>query len=366
MKKITWVTGDCFIDVDLPVIPKLSKKFAIQWFIILGKNSTINYDQLLKDNLKCSNALLKIIKLKNRIRSPFLILEYFNLVLKLKGEKADLYYIDMSGMPYFLPLLRLFLGSKKVIIATHNVSTPDGAANMKIAKLYMKFILAAFENFHVFSENQKNVLEKIYSYKKILYVPLALKNYGNSNRNKNDLITFLNFGIIRDYKRVDVLIEAANLAYEKTNQKFLVKIAGDCKNWDCYKSLIKYPFLFDLRIESIPNEEVAELFESSHYFVLPYQDIAQSGSLTVALNYNLPVLASKLDSFSEFIIDGKTGFLFKVASVKALSDLMIDILKNHETIYPVLKLHQKEFVDEFFGIDEIINKYSNFFNNTIA
>jgi glycosyltransferase involved in cell wall biosynthesis len=182
---------------------------------------------------------------------------------------------------------------------------------------------------------------------------------------KSDLITFLNFGIISRYKRVDVLINAAVLAYEKTNLKFIVKIAGRCKNWDSYQSLIKYPFLFDLRIESIPNEEVADLFASSHYFVLPYQDISQSGALMVALNYNLPVLASNVRSFSEFIVDGRTGFLFETASVNSLSNLIVHILENHKTIYQFLKLQQKKFVDDNFSIDTIVNKYSVFFNKII-
>jgi glycosyltransferase involved in cell wall biosynthesis len=365
MKKITWVTSDCFIDVDLPVIPKLSTQFNINFFLIIDKISIINHDILLENNLKFSNVLTNIIKLKNRIRSPFLFLEYVNLVFMLKREKSDLYYINFPGLPYFLPLLRLFLGSKKMIIATHNVSTVNGSNSMILNNLYMKFTLSTFDNFHVFSENQRREINNNYNNKNLLYAPLALKNYGKSDKNKSDLITFLNFGIISRYKRVDVLINAAVLAYEKTNLKFIVKIAGRCKNWDSYQSLIKYPFLFDLRIESIPNEEVADLFASSHYFVLPYQDITQSGALMVALNYNLPVLASNVRSFSEFIVDGRTGFLFETASVNSLSNLIVHILENHKTIYQFLKLQQKKFVDDNFSIDTIVNKYSFFFNKII-
>ena len=362
MKKITWITADCFIDVDLPVIPIISKSFEITWYIVLSKTLTINYDIIIQKSLKKSQLKLNIIKLKNRIRNPFLILEYLDLIKKLKNEKADIYYINMPGMPYFLPLIRCFLGSKKVIIVAHNVSTPRGAVNSVLARFYMNFTLFSFKKFHVFSFDQMKIINKKYNNKIILLAPLAIKDYGESKKSKNVLITFLNFGIIRDYKRVDVLINAANLAYEKTQIKFIVKIAGKCSDWHKYQNLIKYPFLFDLRIESIPNEDIAELFAVSHYFVLPYQDIAQSGALSVALNYNLPVLASNLPAFKEYILDGKTGFLFEVASVKSLSDLIVNILYNHDKIYDKLRLQQKIDVDNTLHVDSIVNKYIEFFN----
>lgn len=361
MKKIIWITADNFIDVDLPIIPELANKYDIKWFVVLSKSNKIDFTPLLEVKLMGLDVLVIINQLKNRIRNPLLFFEYVNLIYKIKNIKADLYYVDMSGLPFFLPLLKLFIDKKKVVVATHNVSTPKGAVHEKIAKLYMQFTLSAFENFHVFSLSQRMILEDIYPNKKILLAPLALKDYGNSKKTPDKLITFLNFGIIREYKRIDVLILAANLAFEKTKKKFRVKIAGCCDNWDKYQSLIKYPFLFDLHIKSIPNNEVADLFATSHYFVLPYQDIAQSGAITVAFNYNLPVLASDLASFREFVDHGKTGYLFNVAEIEALADLFVYIIENHNIIYPELVNNQRKFVQEYYVVNAIAEKYSRFF-----
>jgi len=366
MKKICWVTADCFVDVDLPIVPELAKQYNIKWNIIIAKNAEIDYFDLVNNKMNDSEVGLQIIHFKNRMRNPLLFFEYYKLIVKLKKQKADLYYIDMPGMPYFLPLVRLFIGKKKAIIAAHNVSTPKGAANHRLADLYMKFTLHFFLNFHVFSKNQNQILISKYSNKNILLAPLALKDFGVSNKPNTNIITFLNFGIIRDYKRIDVLIEAANIAYEKTKKTFIVKIAGKCDDWTKYERLIKYPFLFDLRIESIPNEDIPDLFASSHYFVLPYQDIAQSGALTVAFNYNLPVIASNLDSFKEFIINNKTGFLFETASVNSLVEIMEEILNKHNTVYPELKTNLQQFVNEKYSMESIINNYKEYFDKLLV
>lgn len=31
MKMISWITDDCFVDVDLPIIAELSKDYTIYW-----------------------------------------------------------------------------------------------------------------------------------------------------------------------------------------------------------------------------------------------------------------------------------------------------------------------------------------------
>jgi glycosyltransferase involved in cell wall biosynthesis len=296
-KKIVWVTAECFIDVDIQIIPFLSNYYDIKWIVVKNKISKINYKELIDKLFRGMDIDIDFFEIKSRTRNIIIIREYISLISFIKSYEADIYYFDFSGIPYFFPLLRLFKGKKDVVIAAHNVSTPKGAVNTFLATLYMKFILHSFDNFQVFSLNQEKVIKNKTKNKNIFYAPLALKNFGSSNISQNEIITFLSFGYIRRYKRIDVLISAANLVFEKTKKKFLVKIFGSCTEWNKYKDLIKYPFLFDLRIDFIPNEEISDIFTSSHYFVLPYQDIAQSGAMTVAFNYNLPVIASNIDSF---------------------------------------------------------------------
>ena len=225
--------------------------------------------------------------------------------------------------------------------------------------------MSKFTNIQVFSLSQLSVLNGKYKNKNVLYAPLALKDFGESSLKPEDIITFLSFGIIKDYKRIDVLINAAQKAYEETRKTFLVKIYGNCTDWEKYQKIIKYDFLFNLKIESIPNENIPDLFMSSHYFVLPYQDIAQSGALTVALNYNLPVIVSELPAFKEFVADKETGFFMKTADAESLKEIIIHILENHATIYSSLKKNQQKFVEENLSLESIVEKYKKYINQLI-
>ncbi|WP_320040577.1 glycosyltransferase [uncultured Desulfobacter sp.] len=362
--KIIWITAEAFIDVDLPIIPILSKFYKINWFICINKNSVIDNKNIISSAVNNTDVDVHYVVFRYRMRNPLSLLQYLKLTLRIHKTMPQIFYIDNLGAPYFLPLLRFVIDKNKIIIAVHNVSTPKGAINERFMEKYTKLILKLFKNFHVFSKNQKLVLQSKTKNKNILYAPLALKDYGKSiNTADKKLITFLNFGFIREYKRIDVLIEAAQIAYEKTQKPFKVKIAGSCGNWEKYRKLIKYKFLFDTRIEPIPNEDVADLFSASHYFVLPYQDIAQSGAITVAFNYNLPVVASNLPSFKDVIVDGQTGYLFEPASKESLAVLMINIINNHKQNYYKLKEAQQFYINKNFSTHSIANKYREFFES---
>ena len=363
--KLLWITADCFIDVDLPIVPELSKIYDITWLIVVSSSTKIDYTQIVENRTRNLSLKIEFINFKSRTRDIKIFFEYFSLFRKIKKQQADVIYFDFLGLPYFYFFFSRFLPLEKTIVAVHNVSTPKGAINYSIAKRYTNFILSKFKNIQVFSLSQLSALKERYEYKNVLYAPLALKNFGTSVKVPDEKITFLNFGFIRDYKRVDVLIDAAQKAFEETNVPFLVKIAGSCNDWEKYQKRIKYDFLFDLKIESVPNEDIPDLFATSHYFVLPYQDIAQSGALTVGLNYNLPVIVSELPAFKEFVVDKETGFFIKTADVESLKNIMIQILMNHKKIYSTLKINQQKFVEENLSLESIVEKYQEYINSLV-
>jgi glycosyltransferase involved in cell wall biosynthesis len=151
--------------------------------------------------------------------------------------------------------------------------------------------------------------------------------------------------------------------YEKTNNKFKIKIFGYCSDWEKYERLIKYPEIFELRIESIQNEEIPRLFKESHYLVMPYQDLAQSAALTVAFNYNLPVIASGIDSLKEFIIDGKNGFLFEKGSIDSLAAVMMRLLDADEKSYLQIKQNLSAYVEKNYSMESIVKLYVDYFES---
>jgi glycosyltransferase involved in cell wall biosynthesis len=63
------------------------------------------------------------------------------------------------------------------------------------------------------------------------------------------------------------------------------------------------------RIEYIPDEETELYFKAADILVLPYTHIFQSGVLFLGYSFGLPVIATKVGSLAEDIIEGRTGFL---------------------------------------------------------
>lgn len=362
-KKITWITPTCFVDVDLPIIKELQSVYNIHWIVILqpkdGENTKAYIDDTLgSDKMVCISYEWQI----HRMRSFKNVFFVFNLIRKIKNDNSDVYYTSEYAMPCGIWFYKWLLPIGKTIAACHNVTTPKGASNEKFVRFYTAKWLSVFSNIQTFSNSQKKALLDKYENKNVLMAHLALKDYGTPTKKvaKNN-ITFLVFGNIIKYKRIDLLLKAVNILNRKGIFNFRIKIAGNCKDWDInYAPLIEHPEVYDLDIKRIPNEAVADLFAESDYFVMPYQDIAQSGAITVAFRYNLPVLCSDIEPFSEFVEDGVTGFTFKSRDERSLANKMEWILKNHQQIYESLKNNEHKFVEKNLSLKSIVNKYTEF------
>lgn len=369
MKKISWITQEGFIDVDIPVIRYLKEWYDIRLIIVIPYGSTISYDGYISSVLNNSNhVMLEFFYLKSRARSFKNFKDYYHIIFKAKSFKPDLYYISFTGMPYGLPLLWTMLPIKKSVLPCHNVSTPRGATNERYAEIYKNLCLKAFDNIQVFSEGQYKVLSSMHSNKNVLLAYLMLKDYGEPTIKKRDdgIVRFLFFGNIVSYKRLDLLIEATNILVKRGVKDFCVTIAGKSKNWEQYETKIDYPEFYKIRIERIPNEDVANLFAESHYLVMPYQDIAQSGAITVAFRYNVPTIVSDIPQFKEFVVDGETTLSFVSMDATSLADTMEYAISHHQEIYKALCQNQRKLVEEKFADGTIIGKYREFLDNLIS
>lgn len=367
-KKISWITPDCFIDVDLPIICILAKDYFIDWQIVIEKKTKIDYELYVKSvSEENPNLLISFYYLTHRYRSPHNIIDLIQIVNKAKAFAPDLYYISAAMHPYGTVIYRLMVPKRKVVIACHNVSTPKGANSEKIAERLTNMWIRSFHNIQVFSKSQEAVLKEKVNGKHILMAHLALKDYGEPTikveNEKESIFRFLNFGNIVTYKRVDLLIEAANILFDRGVKNFRVRIAGNCNcNWDLnYAPLIKHPEVFELMIKRISNEDVANLFADSHVFVMPYQDIAQSGAITVAFRYNVVTLVSDIPQFEEFVENGVTGLTFESENAMDLADKMQWCIENRDVQLRKMAVRQKDFVGKELSLNRIVAKYKDYF-----
>lgn len=357
-KKICWITADYYSIVDVNRVPHLIDEFDIEWILINCHNSKRKVDGLVSSAYKP-----KVYNLKFRQKDPRIIWQYISLLIKIKKLNVDLIYISYHGFPFFFPLLLKVISPDKIIWAVHNVSIPKGASNERWIGSYQNYIFKRINNFHVFSKNQLSLIKEKVPNKNYYYTPLPLEDFGISTvLPPTNVIRFLFFGYIKEYKRLDLLVHSfLELRNSGINNIELI-IAGNCDNWKYYQSIIADNIGITKKIGMIPNKDIPDLVSSCHYMVLPYNSGAQSGVLNLAYQYNKPVIVSDIESFKQFVIDGNTGYIFKNESQESLTITMKKIILGHEKNYNKLKQNIRLFVEEEYDEDKVQVLYRNFLN----
>ena len=86
--------------------------------------------------------------------------------------------------------------------------------------------------------------------------------------------------------------------HEETNEKYYNLIN---------KLNLEEKFMFDLKF--IDQNNTAKYFMASDIVDMPYKHGSQSGVLSLAYNFNRPVIVTNVGGLSEYIVNGKTGFV---------------------------------------------------------
>lgn len=361
--KIVWLTADYFLDVDIQIVKELSKHFEIHWFIFYGNNGIPRNTGLTQSS--SDNLIIKEHFTPFKSYHPGIIVSYFKLLKEMRAIKADLAYIDFIGSPFFHFMILAFIDKKKVVQAAHNVIDYDGWHRRSILKRYLNMVFTVFQNFHIFSRLSYSYFVSKYSKKDILLTPLALKDYGESEMSppKDGKIHLLFFGNVKKNKRLDILIKAYKGLDNTIKRKLRLSIVGKCTEIPYYKDLIAEEPLIDFRPYRVKDEEVADIFCSHHFLVLPYENVAQSGPHMIAYNYHLPVIASNISDFVEKVVDNKTGYLFKANDEVDLRRVLTKIV--FEEKYELLKRNLEKVVEQEYSIKSISVKYIDFFNRIL-
>jgi len=120
------------------------------------------------------------------------------------------------------------------------------------------------------------------------------------------------FGLIRDYKGLDLLLEAyAESRFREAGIKLIV--AGEF-----YADRSPYDALIDrhkLRDEIkfvdrfIQDSEVATFFSAADLVVQPYKTATQSGVTQIAYHFNKPMIVTDVGGLAEMCPDGRVGYV---------------------------------------------------------
>lgn len=358
-KRIVWITGDYFIDVDRALVPYLRKQYGlnIQWIVLKGKNRDIQIPK----NLDCI-----IYKLRFRTRDPRIIFDFRSIIKREHIYSADLIYSDYLDVPFYYPVLFHYCKRTPIVHAAHNIIPYAGWPHKRLMTWYVNYVFRKNECFQIFSKHLEGYFKSRYPTKKILSCPMTLKSYGEVCTNNyivdKNKCNLLFFGNVKDNKRLDLLIDAIKSLPIELQQKTHLTIAGKCDNVTHYFRLIDNSPAISCFFERIKDDEIPELFTKHQYLVLPYENVAQSGPHMIAYYYNLPVIASDINGFTEHIKDNETGFLFHVNDKASLVSVLSKAITLPAIEYEKMKEKLYDYVKQTYSLDVVAKKYIDFFN----
>lgn len=133
----------------------------------------------------------------------------------------------------------------------------------------------------------------------------AEKKLGLKPGKKNILF----FGLIREYKGLDILLEA----FSRLDDGYQLIIAGEpYGSFDKYQKLIdaipgKGRIFMDLKY--IKDSEVSDYFSAADVAVLPYRSATQSGISSVSYHFEVPMIVTDVGGLKETIGDRGTGLV---------------------------------------------------------
>ena len=179
---------------------------------------------------------------------------------------------------------------------------------------------------------------------------------------EEDEIIVLFFGLVRTYKGLDVLIDALNLI-NLENTRIRPLIVGEFYiEPQQITNKIKSAHLpyYEIVNRYVSDEEAAVYLAASDVMVLPYRTASQSGVLSNALNFDLPVIVSDLPGLTEHIEYGETGLIVPPEDpvslagelVKVATSIDLNIMRNHVKNQRE-QLSWKRFTDELLSILDI-------------
>lgn len=126
------------------------------------------------------------------------------------------------------------------------------------------------------------------------------------------------FGLIRDYKGLDILIDA----FSGLDDSYQLIIAGEpYGSFEKYRKAIdESPLKDNIRtfLRYIRDSEVTDFFSAADVTVLPYRSATQSGISSVSYHFEVPMIVTDVGGLKETIGDRKTGIVAQDSSPEAI------------------------------------------------
>ncbi|MBI1268208.1 MAG: glycosyltransferase [Cryomorphaceae bacterium] len=298
------------------------------------------------------------------------VLDSINPLSYFKTIKAiDAFDPEVVILRYWMPFFGPSLGFIARRIKSPVISIVDNAVPHERRFFdvpFSKYFLSATDGLIAMSDSVKNDIHALMpQHPPIEVLPHPVYNHfgvklekDQARRNldidsRQKLLLF--FGIIRDYKGLDLLIEA----FSSLDSTYSLIIAGESYgSFDGYqKSIDRNPNRERIHLYNryIPDHEVAQFFSAADVCILPYRSATQSGITAIALHFDLPIIATDTGGLRQSIAEVGMG--------EVIEDFEPDSL-----VEAIRKYFKENKIDEYrlnISKHKEENSWSRFAENTM-
>lgn len=256
----------------------------------------------------------------------------------LRRLRPDVIHIQWLPLPLvdagFVPLLRRIA---PVVLTVHD-SNPYNGAGPLLLRFGNMLATRRFDRWIVHNELSERQLvarglpaERIHRVAHGLLSPPVAASTGEKTRG-DGRIHFLQFGKLKDYKGVDVLLNALSFLSEAQRDRCRVSIVGRpyIETQPLHDLMMRHHLqsIVELRLDFVSDADMAALFDDADVLVFPYRGIDTSGVLMAAIARAIPVVASNIGCFAEMLVDGDEGRLVVQDDPEALAAALIDLIDD--------------------------------------
>ena len=283
----------------------------------------------------------KLAKSYPGIVSGFNPLSYFSAVRQIKKSSPTI-FITNYWMTFFAPMnifFAKFLNKNCIKIAiVHNLVPHE---KRFFDSFFNRIFVKSYDGFIVLSESvKKDLLAIAPTANHCLLKHPSYNQFGDKIAREEAAAALgidptkkilLFFGLIRNYKGLDLLLQA----FSNLNNDFILLIAGEVYGDEItYTNLIAKSKNKNIHFvnQFIDEQDVKLYFSVADLCVLPYKSATQSGIQALANSFCLPVLISNVGGLAEDIVDEKNGFIMNDINPLAIQNKIEEIFNENKLI----------------------------------
>jgi len=155
------------------------------------------------------------------------------------------------------------------------------------------------------------------------------------------------FGFIRNYKGLDLILEAMALLPEALDDVNLLVAGEYYEDSAPYDEIIVQKQLgkrVELHTKFIPNDDVKLYFSAADIVAQPYRNATQSGVSQVAYHFETPMIITNVGGLSELVPHGEAGWVCE-PTAESLAAAIVSMYepKRLDHIRTSLKVLKKQF-----------------------